>query len=88
MIFYIIVAFLLMVSAVFLGDALRRLKNSFREDEKLVVHQKTMCLHITALFIHTFFLIGTQIFIVCAVLNPSKQNYNIALLSAVILWTS
>jgi hypothetical protein len=36
--FYMIVTFLLIVSAVFLSDALRRLKNSFSKDKILVVN--------------------------------------------------
>jgi hypothetical protein len=56
MILYVTITVLLIISAVFLADALRRLKKSFSQDNRLVVNQKTMCLHITALFIHTFFI--------------------------------
>ena len=38
MIFYMIVTLLLIVSAVFLADALRRLKKSFNQDEKLFIN--------------------------------------------------
>jgi hypothetical protein len=48
-----IVTFLLVISAVFLADALRRLNKSFEAHGKLVVNKKTMCLHINALFLHT-----------------------------------
>jgi hypothetical protein len=66
---YLIVTFLLIVSAVFLADALRRLKKSFNQDKRLEVYQKTMCLHIVALFIHTFFEAVAQIMIVYSIMT-------------------
>jgi len=53
---YLIITGLLIVSACFLADALRRLSKQFNKGKRLQLNIKTMCLHVTALFIHTFFI--------------------------------
>jgi hypothetical protein len=44
------------VSAIILGDALRMLSVQFKKDPRLKVNQRTMSLHVLALFLHTFFM--------------------------------
>lgn len=85
-ILYLIVTFLLIVSAMFLADALRRLKKSFNQDKRLVVYQKTMRLHIAALFIHTFFEAAAQIMIVCAIMTQDPTIYTIMVFSKLALF--
>ena len=51
---YCVVTGLLIASAIFLADALRRLKQSFSQDNRLVVNYKTMSMHVIALFFYTF----------------------------------
>jgi hypothetical protein len=55
MAFYVIQDSLLLFSAIVLGDALRMLSVQFKKDPRLQVNQKTMSLHVLALFLHTFF---------------------------------
>jgi hypothetical protein len=66
--------FLLIVSAAFLGDALRRLKQQFSKDKRLALNLKTMRLHVTALFFHTFFLILNQTVAFLVYLHPTSNN--------------
>lgn len=68
---FLVVSGLLLVSAWFLADALRRLKKQFKKDKRLVVNQQTMCLHVTALFIHTFFLVACQFVTIWCFMFPS-----------------
>ena len=53
---------LLVLSAALLGDALRMLGAQFRLDPRLKINQKTMGLHVFALFFHT----GTMVFFAVA----------------------
>lgn len=85
---YSIITVLLIFSAIFLADALRRLKKSFNQDNRLIVNQKTMCLHITALFIHTFFIAMLQVVTVYTFMNPAAVNYKIMIVSRIILFTT
>ena len=48
---------LLLLSAIFLMDAIRRFSSLFKKDPRLQVNHQTMRLHVIALFIHTVFLI-------------------------------
>ncbi|MFO0118291.1 MAG: hypothetical protein ACK521_12010 [bacterium] len=68
---FVLVTILLVFSAMFLADALRRLKNSLSKENKLVVNQKTMCLHVTALFMHTIVIVVVQFITVYSFENPS-----------------
>jgi hypothetical protein len=75
------VTILLLISAFFLWDALRRLKREYQADKRLQVNQNTMRLHVIALFNHTFFLFVAQIFIVASFIKtgPAWGDYlNIA----------
>jgi hypothetical protein len=47
----------LLVSAAFLADAIRRFSLHFKQNNNIAVNTKTMRLHITALFVHSAFLI-------------------------------
>jgi hypothetical protein len=51
---------LLLISAGFLGDALRRLKKQFNKDKRLALNYGTMTLHVSALFLHTVFMLYNQ----------------------------
>lgn len=51
------VSALLLISAFFLADALRRLRNEYKADKRLDVNRNIMCLHVIALFNHTFILV-------------------------------
>ena len=88
MILYVTITVLLIISAFFLADALRRLKKSFSQDNRLVVNHKTMCLHITALFIHTFFIAVVQFITVYTFMNPAPVNYKILLVARMVLYTT
>ena len=68
---YATITFLLLISAFFLADALRRFKKSFNQDNRLAVNQKTMCLHITVLFVHTLFIVMLQFFTFYTFMNPA-----------------
>ena len=85
---YATVTFLLMISAFFLADALRRFKKSFNKDNSIVVNQKTMCLHITVLFVHTFFIAVNQFFTIYTFLKPAPANYNIMVVARMACDTS
>ena len=53
------VDFLLVVSALFLADALRRLRREFNRNKKFVENGKTMCLHVFIVIGHCFILAFT-----------------------------
>ena len=53
-----------------------------------MINQKTMCLHVTALFIHTFFMVFAQIVTIYTFENPSPYNSNILNVSRIFLFTS
>lgn len=63
----------MLISAVFLADAIRRLSIHFKKDPRLQVNHKVMRLHITALFIHTFFLILFQVCVVALFKKTDKK---------------
>lgn len=88
MIWFVIVTVLLVFSAGFLADALRRLKRSFSKSSKLVVNQKTMCLHVTALFLHTIVIVIVQYITVYAFIHPSDQDDVILNYSRIVLFGS
>ena len=88
MILYAILTILLIVSALFLADALRRFKKSFGQDKRLVVNQKTMCLHIIALFIHTFFISVTQAMTIYTFMEPAPFNYSMMVVARMVRDTS
>lgn len=50
---YHVVTGLMLVSALFFADALRRIKRSLKKNPKLVANQTTMTLHMTILLTHT-----------------------------------
>jgi hypothetical protein len=54
---YLTQSSLLVISAIILGDALRMLSVQFKKDPRLKVNQRTMSLHVLALFLHTFFMV-------------------------------
>lgn len=58
---YITQTSLLVISAIILGDALRMLSKQFKKDSRLKVNQRTMFLHVMALFLHTFFMMFAQV---------------------------
>lgn len=65
-----LVTALLVFSAMFLADALRRLSKALKKDKKMVVNQKTMCLHVTALLLHTIVIVSVQYVTVYSFENP------------------
>lgn len=76
-----VVSALLLISAFFLADALRRLRNEYKADSRLDVNRNVMCLHVIALFNHTLLLVVAQFFIVYSFLRPStksKDQLNVA----------
>lgn len=85
---FVLVTFLLCISAVFLADALRRLKRSLSQDNKLVVNQKTMCLHVTTLTIHTVILVVVQYITVYTFVHPSNKDDFILNMSRIVLFGS
>jgi hypothetical protein len=68
------ISILLLISAFFLADALRRLRNEYKADKRLDVNRNVMCLHVIALFNHTFILVVAQFFIVYSFLRPSEKS--------------
>jgi hypothetical protein len=82
------VVFLLVVSAAFLGDALRRLKIQFSKDKRLALNLKTMTLHVTALFVHTFFLLVNCTVAYWVFKNPSPKNTLIINITRIVLFSS
>lgn len=88
MIWFVIVTVLLVFSAGFLADALRRLKQSFSKSSKLVVNQKTMCLHVTALFLHTIVIVIVQYITVYTFIHPSDKDDVILNYSRIVLFGS
>jgi O-antigen/teichoic acid export membrane protein len=68
------ISILLLISAFFLADALRRLRNEYKADKRLDVNRNIMCLHVIALFNHTFILVVAQFFIVYSFLRPSEKS--------------
>ena len=85
---FVLVTVLLCIAAVFLADALRRLNNSFQKSNKLVVNQKTMFLHIFALFLHTIVIVIVQYITVYTFVNPSPKNDEILNISRIVLFGS
>jgi len=85
---FIIVTVLLIISACFLADALRRLKKSFSASNKMVVNGKTMCLHITALFLHTFVVTVVQYITVYTFMKPLPKDDAILNISRICLFAS
>jgi hypothetical protein len=67
---FVLVTALLVFSAMFLADALRRLSKALKKDNKMVVNQKTMCLHVTALLMHTIVIVAVQYVTVYSFENP------------------
>ena len=47
-----------------------------------------MCLHVTALFIHTFIVVATQILVVYTYFYPGPLDYNIMVMSKMAVETS
>lgn len=88
MVWFVIVTALLVVSAGFLADALRRLKKSFSKSNKLVVNEKTMCLHVTALFLHTVVIVIVQYITVYTFINPSSKDDFVLNVSRIVLFAS
>jgi hypothetical protein len=88
MVWFVIVTALLVVSAGFLADALRRLKKSFSKSNKLVVNEKTMCLHVTALFLHTVVIVIVQYITVYTFINPSPKDDFVLNISRIVLFAS
>lgn len=85
---FVLVTVLLVFSALFLADALRRFRNSLAKSNQLVVNQKTMCLHVTALFMHTLVIVIVQYITVYTFINPSPKNDPILNISRIILFAS
>ena len=69
---------LLVVSAAFLGDALRLLGLQFKKDQRLQVNRQTMTLHVLALFLHTicmmFFQIG-RVYYFKSIGTPHQETW-------------
>jgi hypothetical protein len=76
---------LLAISAIFLADALRRLKNEFSQNEKFVQNKNTMCLHVFVIFGHSLVLIGTQFVLVHSVRHPSPSSNLMVAIARIVL---
>lgn len=63
-----------LIFAAFLGDALRRFNKFLKNDPRISVNRQTMCLHASALAIHTVFMFGRDIAILLAFYHPSPKN--------------
>lgn len=85
---FTLVTGLLLVSAIFLADALRRLKKSFSQNNKLVVNQKTMCLHVTTLTMHSVVLVVVQYITVFTFVHPSSKDDFILNMARIVLFGS
>jgi hypothetical protein len=85
---FVLVTALLVVSAIFLADALRRLNNSLAKGSQLVVNQKTMCLHIFALFLHTVVIVIVQYITVYTFVHPQPKDDAILNISRIVLFAS
>jgi hypothetical protein len=78
---------LLIISAIFLGDALRRLKKQFNKDKRLAMNYRTMTLHVSALFIHTIFMLYNQYITFYTFMHPQMNRKKINA-SRIILYCS
>ena len=85
---FTLVTGLLLISAIFLADALRRLKKSFSQNNKLVVNQKTMCLHVTTLTVHSVVLVVVQYITVYTFTHPSPRDDFILNMARIVLFGS
>ena len=63
---------LLTLSAIFLGDALRRFNREFQLNQKFVQNKKTMCLHVYVMFGHTLILVATEFAFTYSVNHPQN----------------
>jgi len=76
---------LLAISAIFLADALRRLKNEFSQNSKFVENRQTMCLHVYVIFGHSLVLIATQFVLIYSVKHPSPTSNLMVAIARVVL---
>lgn len=67
--------FLLFLSALILADAIRRFYRLFQTNNTIRVNTKVMTLHITALFIHTFFLVFFQFCVIMQLQHPGNNTW-------------
>jgi hypothetical protein len=68
---------LLVISALFLADALRRLRREFSRNRKFVQNSKTMCLHVFVIIGHVFVLVFTQYTLARNLKDPSPMSKTI-----------
>ena len=85
---FVLFTALLVFSAMFLADALRRLSKALKKDNKMVVNQKTMCLHVTALLMHTIVIVSVQYVTVYSFENPKPKTDLILNISRICLFGS
>lgn len=77
-----------LISTGFLADSLRRLRDQFNKDSRLAVNKKTMCLHVTVLFIHISFVIVNELITIYTFLNPNPKNKDYLNITRTLAWTS
>lgn len=70
---YTFVAVLLIVTAVFLGDALRRLRNQIINQNQMQIAKKTMRLHVFVMFFHSVTFTICNVTLVTSNFLPSSE---------------
>jgi len=78
---------LLAISAIFLADALRRLKNEFSQNAKFIENRQTMCLHVYVIFGHSLVLIATQFVLIYSVKHPSPTSNLMVAIARVVVFS-
>ena len=73
LVLYMVIDGLLLISAIFLADALRRLKSQFKNNQQAQLNSRTMCLHVTALFSQTGAHIVASVLTMVSFVNPAVK---------------
>ena len=85
---YHIVTGLMLISAIVLGDALRRIVISLKNNPILKTNYRIMMLHITMLTIHVIVFLLVEFFVFRAMASPTTRNLLLQSYSRMALFTS
>ena len=85
---YHLVTGLMLISAIVLGDALRRIVISLKNNPILKTNYRIMWLHITMLSVHVIVFLLAEFFVFRAMANPTTKNLLLQSYSRMALFTS
>ena len=85
---YHTVTALMVVSAIILGDALRRIVTSLKNNPIIQTNYRIMWLHVTMLSIHVVVFLLVEFFVFRAMADPSPKNLMLQSYARIALFTS